>query len=253
MGVFTTTPVSILDQTQSSAGSIQLQVAQIQAQSGDVQDPSAQSLFNLTGAMGSSLQLQIDNLTATLRQPLPTPSSYSVSNPDGSLIAWIGYSSLSGTNYQGIWAKQAYFGGTGPQDANLVIRGGNFITITGGSLGTTNTGVAFDYTGGSGPDWEIEGPNMIFLVNPYANYVQFYDIPLGLQVLMNSNGLQVYSGGITNITVSPTNIEVDGLQVIEARQTGPGAPSGFADSVAEAWCLSMYNALASASGHGLVN
>jgi hypothetical protein len=42
-------------------------------------------------------------------------------------------------------------------------------------------------------------------------------------------------------------------QVVTVRQSGPGAPSGFADSAAQTWCDNLYLALSHAGGgHGLI-
>jgi hypothetical protein len=66
--------------------------------------------------------------------------------------------------------------------------------------------------------------------------------------------LTMYNTGTAKIDLDANNLTltINGQVVVKNRQTGPGAPSGFADSAAQTWCQNLYNAL-STSGHGLVN
>jgi hypothetical protein len=64
--------------------------------------------------------------------------------------------------------------------------------------------------------------------------------------LVGSSGNSITSG------FTPTAGYVGGTQVLTGRQAGPGAPSGWADSKAQAWANTLYYALCAATGHGLI-
>ena len=76
--------------------------------------------------------------------------------------------------------------------------------------------------------------------------------PAGYAVLTLGN---TTTPGFVQILAGPPAFQfvVNSQQILSTRKTGPGAPSGFADSTAQTWCTNLYNALASASGHGLIN
>jgi len=73
----------------------------------------------------------------------------------------------------------------------------------------------------------------------------------------NSGSIHVTSGTSQmkmTAALGAAAILANGSQVLTVRQTGPGSPSGFADSTAQAWCLSLYHSLSAAGGgHGLIS
>lgn len=329
-GIFTTQPVSILPATRASAGSVQYQVNQIQAQS---RGTDHEGTFQLTGDTITSLQGQVDTIMQALRRPLPLPETIAITDPNGVLIAWLGYQVVNGKTYDGIWAQNAYFGGTSPQDADIVITNSG-ITITnasfviGGTAGSTikvydpsnvlvaelGASLAAGFSGGwfqqiriggasiaapvlasdASGNVTINGATFSLTLNNVTTTIDNQIVgaltyPVGLYVQDNSglggftgvtpheitmvnnagntlvnivgvsSGLiQVITYGVSTFIATLTGTHLDlgfpSVQVVTGRQAGPGAPAGFADAVAQAWALGLYNALSAAGGgHGLIN
>lgn len=129
MGLFASNPPSLVPKGQQSAGSINQTASRLNAGSRAVKDTVAQSMFQSTGGALSSLQDQIDNIEKVLRSPIPQPDAYSVADPNGNLIAWIGFNIFNNIVYEGGWFEQLYVGGTDPTTAFLVASGTS-LTIT---------------------------------------------------------------------------------------------------------------------------
>ena len=204
----------------------------------------------------------------------------------GSLIGWIG-DDTGGSGYVGLWAKEARFGGSSPSTAQIY-------TDTSGNVsfaGTLTAGVSISspvISGGSmsGTTLSLTNGTITVVVNTLNDSTLSQDY--GLRVSLNSSGeyAEVLSSGFyynasgvsgaflfdgfgnPNLVMTRSfsdkidlgwnggvaSLFIGGNQVVKARQTGPGAPSGFADSVAQTWCTNFFNAFSSAAGgHGLVN
>lgn len=73
-----------------------------------------------------------------------------------------------------------------------------------------------------------------------------------LSLLKPGAGRIQMDSSVPSISMSASGLAA---QVLTTRQAGPGAaPSGFADSVAQAYCLALYDVLShAAGGHGLMN
>ncbi len=130
-------------------------------------------------------------------------------------------------------------------------------TITGSSL-TINAGTT---------TLSLNGSSFFSLTDTISGITSAVGVS-GFQVTVNSipaEGAFLSSGsliitnssGNQNINLSGTALSIRSIgtvvQVVGPRQAGPGAPSGFADSVAQTWCSNLYNALRASGGHGLVN
>lgn len=136
-GTFSTQQVSILSSNQQSAGSVTQQAAQVQGQVQNVEDAPTQQILLSVGNALTSIQQQIDSITKNLRSPLPFPSTVAITDPTGNMIAWMGYQVVGSNSYDGIWARMAYFGGTGPANANIIINGST-VTIEDASIVVTS-------------------------------------------------------------------------------------------------------------------
>lgn len=137
-GLFTVDSPSIMDPTQQSAGATSNSAARIAAAAKGLESESA---FQMAAQQMVSHQEQIDAITKLLREPLPHPATYGVTDPSGVLIAWIGYQVSGNVAYYGGWFKQLYIGGTSPADAKIVADSNGNVTITGATLTLTANGV----------------------------------------------------------------------------------------------------------------
>ena len=124
------------------------------------------------------------------------------------------------------------------------------LVVTANGVAVTNGSLVAQGTSG--------GVTKTMTLNPSANFLsgfEYVDSNTGNYTTIDPNsGFTAFaSGGLTRGQLLYNALEFNGTQVVTTRQTGPGTPSGFADSVAQAWCLSLYNALNHTSGHGLIN
>lgn len=119
MPVITPSSVSILPANQQSGGSLKNAAQGMNnAQSDDA------ALWSTAGGAFVLAQSQIDHICNALRKPVPLPDPIQITDPSGNLIAEIG--SLTGTNnqaYPGIWGRNLYVGGTGPDTAPFFANG----------------------------------------------------------------------------------------------------------------------------------
>jgi hypothetical protein len=204
MGLFTTTPVSILPSDQSNAGAIQSLVAQIQAVSPQISDPSTASLFNIIGEAMTSMQSQSDTINNALREPLPFPETVAVTDPEGNLIAWIGYQVVGQNNYEGIWTKDLYVGGTSPQNALVTVLGGE-LEINDGTVGFVNTAILTD------SQIELQRGSTTILLDPVGGTVSFISSTSHFEFVVNASGLFVGNTSTSaNTAMTPSGFAVNG-------------------------------------------
>lgn len=127
MALFASNPPSLIPANQQSAGSVNQTASRLNAGSRAVKDAAAQSMFQSTGGALSSLQDQIDNITRVMRSPIPQPDAYSVADPSGNLIAWIGFNIVDNVVYQGGWFANVYIGGTNASNAPFFANGSQVV------------------------------------------------------------------------------------------------------------------------------
>lgn len=196
MPTLTPSSVSILPANQQSGGSLK---EKAQALGRNSQHSDDASLWAVAGDALSNAQSQIDQIVNALRKPIPTPQVYQITDPSGALVAEIG--NLTGTNnkaYPGIWGKNLYVGGTGPDTAPFFANGseviigqngivevldgsGNIVAemgaglVGGGSSGIWGKNI---YVGGTGPATAplfsngqivaIGQNGQVFILDPYG-------------------------------------------------------------------------------------
>ena len=110
---------TILPPTQSSGGSLKQIANNFRYNTGGNKDAA---LWSSVGDALSNAQSQIDHIGNALRSPLPQAQVIQITDPSGNLIAEIG--NLLGTNnqaYQGLWGKNLYVGGSGPDTAPFFV------------------------------------------------------------------------------------------------------------------------------------
>jgi hypothetical protein len=132
----TTQPNSLVPATQQSPGNVQTAANAMRYNSANSADAS---LWYSAGDAVSSIKSQLDQIWNSLKQTIPVPDPIQVFSPNGSMIAEIGdlFDSTANQSYQGIWANNAYFGGSGPSSAEFIVTPAG-ITID--NLPITDTG-----------------------------------------------------------------------------------------------------------------
>jgi hypothetical protein len=127
MALFSTNPPSLIASNAQSAGSAKSHAAKLAADSRGL-DSQVTRLFQAAGSAATTLQEQVDAILRVLRGPIPQPDAYSVADPTGHLIAWIGYRIVNNVVYDGGWFQTLYVGGADPTQAFLVA-GENSLSI----------------------------------------------------------------------------------------------------------------------------
>ncbi len=140
MALFTQNPVTMIPPDQQSAGSTKGHAADLSSSSRSVKDPLAARLFAQSGSAVGSIQQQIDSIMGVLRSPIPQPDTYAVTDPNGNLIAWIGYNVVDNVVFQGGWFKQFYVGGTDAAHAVISSDAAGNVTINGATIILAGTG-----------------------------------------------------------------------------------------------------------------
>ncbi len=140
MGLFTQDPVTMVPTDQQSAGSTKGHASDLTSTSRSVKDQIAARLFSQAGSAVASLQQQIDAIMQVLRAPVPQPATYAVTDPEGNLIAWLGYNVVDNEVYQGGWFKQFYVGGTDAAHAVISSDINGNVTINGATIKLIGTG-----------------------------------------------------------------------------------------------------------------
>lgn len=133
--------------------------------------------------------------------------------------------------------------------AQAVLSSTNGLAITAAS-GLTGSVYLNGYSGGSGISLNGGAGGGIASLNCLLSTGWGY-----LSLGTNVQPLQLVLQGsiVPNIAMTYFGtVSINGQQVLAVRKTGPGPPSGFADATAQTWCTNLFNALASASGHGLI-
>lgn len=121
MPVLSPNSVSILPPNQTSGGSLKEKSSGLRY---NTQKSPDAALWSTAADAFSNAQSQIDNITNALRAPLPQPSVFQITDRSGALVAEIG--NLTGSNnqaFEGIWGKNLYVGGTGPDNAPFFANG----------------------------------------------------------------------------------------------------------------------------------
>ena len=200
---------TLVSPNRQSPSSIKQSVAQIQANSQNVQDPNVSQALNLAGSAISSMGSAIDQILAALRAPIPQPNQTYITDPSGNLIGWIGFSSLSGVSYKGAWFQNLYVGGTGPQNAQFSVTGnpstGFSVVINAGSLILENGA----YITGDGYISLVAVGSTITL-NPLTDIISL-TVPSGFEFIVTSAGMGV-GNTVTgaNVFITPGGIAVGG-------------------------------------------
>ncbi len=179
--------------SQQSAGSVNQTASRLNAGSRAVQDAAAQSMFQSTGGALSSLQDQIDNIMKVLRGPIPQPDAYSVADPHGNLIAWIGFNVFNNVVYEGGWFEQLYVGGTNPADA--------FLVASGTSLTITDALIILNGPGGA----------TITLDPSVPSFVLDDGVAFSVTISPAVGGVQVEStagGDVTHSQITPSSVKI---------------------------------------------
>jgi large repetitive protein len=140
--------------------------------------------------------------------------------------------------------------------SHSVVINSSGVTITGGILTTpaltggtiTGSKITIAHTSGSTVETITIDPSLF----PVFTYTNSTGAGVVITMSLASTGFSVSDNFGNSSLLSSSSVKIGGVQVVGARQTGPGSPSGFADATAQAWCLGLYNAL-KAGGHGLVN
>lgn len=121
MPVLSPNSVSILPPNQTSGGSLKEKSSGLRY---NTQKSPDAALWSTAADAFSNAQSQIDNITNALRTALPQPSVFQITDRSGALVAEIG--NLTGSNnqaFEGIWGKNLYVGGTGPDNAPFFANG----------------------------------------------------------------------------------------------------------------------------------
>lgn len=219
MGLFTTIPPSILPPARQSAGSTGSNTAQVQAVA---RGTPYEQLAVLLGQSDRTLQNQIDTIMSALRSPLPQPATYYVTNPSGAMIAWLGYRVVSGVTYQALWANQAYFGGTDPTNAPIIINGTS-VTINGATQIIVTNGAVKTTIGAGGVLVQvIPGPYPASQIA--TSGIQLFDSSGNIVVRLSNSGVGSIDTVSYNINGTPVvyksgSVLTAALDIITATQS----------------------------------
>lgn len=174
-------------------------------------------------------QSQIDSIMNVLRQPIPQPQVIQITDPSGVLVAQIG--NMTGSDnvaYPGIWAKDLYVGGNGPDTAVIVANDGG-VVINGATIVLNKDGVLTTINNSTGPDGLTDsltsqdisgGPThgQLTAVGPFS-FVCWYWNTISLQYEPVAN-LRATGSGAGRILLSRVN---SGNAILLATD-GTGAP-----------------------------
>jgi hypothetical protein len=138
--------------------------------------------------------------------------------------------------------------------ANLAVTDAKINDLSVSKL-TTGSMLVASASAGNGITVQLNGGNM--KVNLYAGGAEFYNSAnfryCLLSLVGNGGVFGVVDSGGTSVQLTcfggAANLVINGSQVVTARQTDPGAASGWADSTAQGWANSLRTAL---RNHGLI-
>lgn len=99
MGLFTTTPVSLVDPTQQSAGTVNAKVDQFVS---SAKGTDFSQHFELVGSATKSLQQQVNAVTQALRGDLPLPQDLGLTDPTGRVVAKFGFTADGAAQIYGL-------------------------------------------------------------------------------------------------------------------------------------------------------
>ena len=182
MGLSTTTPVSLMNPKEQSAGAVKTQASNLTGNARNVQDAASQRLFGEAGAAVLSLQQQIDKIMGVLRGDIPQPSTLLITDPTGNPVAWLGYAIVNNVVYQGGWFKQFYIGGTDAANAVITTDINGNVTISGAEI-------------------LLFGSSATIVLDPTLGIIQVVQTGGGNRVTISGTGILV-----DNSTGTPPNI-----------------------------------------------